>query len=433
MAGRNAVTLDMPETPLFTWEARLNHAPLWDMSYVQTIPFDYKRVLAALEHEYERARYDNNQEHVSNVMRDNLKRWNAFLVDVAENGFGVAFYNEQMRTHRSWIDDLFTKRKLRIHTAIRCLADIDPRVRAAAAREYRVELDTFDSQLHQWRGLLASDSELIVRQAVALETQDSELLRVMAFDADSEVRAVVAANPKTPLETLNLLLSDADADVRRALSRIFKNRYGFLEKLAADTDPSVRQAVAGSLYCNPPLLSALAQDSDSAVRRAALLNPKIEKSMLAVLVHDPSVVARRELATIGHLSAQAYDQLAQDDDVEVRKNVASNQQTPCTILEWLAYDPVFRVRQAVAGNDVTPPATLTHLAKDVAEVVRISVAGNRSTPPDTVATLTSDPESAVRSKALVNPNLPITGRTSRGRRVYSNRYLREMRERQESA
>lgn len=78
------------------------------------------------------------------------------------------------------------------------------------------------------------------RCALARETTDPELLRMMAYNPHGSVRARVASNPHADADTLARLAADDDSGVRGDVTRNPSTPERVIVALTRDSDPDVR-------------------------------------------------------------------------------------------------------------------------------------------------------------------------------------------------
>lgn len=246
----------------------------------------------------------------------------------------------------------------------------------------------------QW---LALSKDIKAREVVAGNSLTPvEILRALAQDDRSFIRAAVAGNKKTPPETLQTLALDRDEDVREAVARNPQTPPETLRTLAQDNTmlwssrwhrlvpyARVRRAVANNLRAPVEILQTLAQDMDDSVRRAIVKNPQTPVEILQLLAQDrdASVLMANRLTPI-----ERWQALALDEDADVRRLVAQSTQTPSVVLAILAQDGKATVRRLVAQNPQTPTEVLVTLVQDTDKDVRRLVAQNPRTPTEVLKT-----------------------------------------------
>ncbi len=168
-----------------------------------------------------------------------------------------------------------------------------------------------------------------------------------------------------------------------------------LAHLAEEYDSDLRALVAADPHCDGTLLQRLVFDDDEVVRTAARGNIN-----LPYAVEDWA-----QRAELGHLTAREREQLSSISS-HARLLVAKHEKLSMTLLRRLAKDDDWRVRQAVAMHDRTLPEVLKKLAKDSDRDVREAVAGHPDTPSESLEQLLADSNEAVRFKAQNNANAP---------------------------
>ena len=173
---------------------------------------------------------------------------------------------------------------------------------------------------------------------LARSTSDVEILKILAVNANYEVRCTVAENKNAPVELLSVLAQDEDIYVRWEVAGNKNTSVETLVMLASDKEWWVQSTVAKNENTPKKALAMLAKDEDTGIRCAVVENKNTPVELLAVL--------------------------AQDDDVRVRWAVAENRSTPTDVLAMLAKDECIGVRCAVAENENTPKEALDMLSKD---------------------------------------------------------------------
>jgi Leucine rich repeat variant len=117
----------------------------------------------------------------------------------------------------------------------------------------------------------AKSHEAAVRVVVANSRKTStELLKLLAYDADSLVRCTVARNPNTPKGIIYRLALDSSRSVRSAVAHNPKTTEVILQTLARDVDKHVRISVARNSKAPQSILNFLVNDKDEQVRHHAL-------------------------------------------------------------------------------------------------------------------------------------------------------------------
>ena len=111
---------------------------------------------------------------------------------------------------------------------------------------------------------------------------------------------------------------------------------GVIGALARDDDSEVRAAVAANHRTPAPLLEVLAKDRDNCVRTEVARNESVTSDILALLVLDREASVRAQAAGNGSIAADLLPSLAQDASPEVRARVVSNSSTYDDLLRWMA-------------------------------------------------------------------------------------------------
>jgi hypothetical protein len=89
-----------------------------------------------------------------------------------------------------------------------------------------------------------------------------------------EMKEWVVLNKTIPLEVLRILATDSDSKIRAAVADKRKLDNALFEMLSVDNDELVRQRIAYNKNTPVPILTILAQDKSNLVREAALSKMK---------------------------------------------------------------------------------------------------------------------------------------------------------------
>ena len=215
------------------------------------------------------------------------------------------------------------------------------------------------------------------------------------------------------MSTLRLLAADADYDVRSAVAAHPGVARSVLTRLAGDSVVQVRRAVVQKAELPAVALDGLLLDDDNDVREAALTHPNLgphSRQLADALARGMTIPPQR----LRRFSKGP--QLA-------RQLVARHPYCPPDLLDELAGDASWQVREDVARHPNIGSATAARLAGDSDRDVRRAIAVNRATPGTSLAELVNDGDEMVRRHALRNPALPRDVR-ERGARAVHNRAAR---------
>ena len=188
-----------------------------------------------------------------------------------------------------------------------------------------------------------------VRAEVANPNLDPKEMEYCALSSQTELRELVAANPK--------LLDQ------------------FARWMSKDIEHSVRAALSQNISIDPAMIFELSNDSHLAVISAAAENPNLSQTRLADLAGHRSYIVRTGVARNTNVSLDTLKQLAKDSEWGVRRSVASNPKVSTEILVELAKEDVKEIQIAVASNSLTPMETLQQLWMS-SSAARDSVIGN---------------------------------------------------------
>jgi hypothetical protein len=190
---------------------------------------------------------------------------------------------------------------------------------------------------------LGSDLELFKDALVAGIALDADTLTRLAEEYDSDLRALVAANPH--------------------------GNEALRQQLAFDDDEVVRVAALGNAHL-PASVRELAQRAET-----SNLRPKERELLVRVSGYGRLLVAKHR-----NLPQTLLRRLARDDDWRVRQAIAAHMRTPPKVLQSLAKDSDRDVREAVARNSQTPAESLEHLLADNNDAVRLAARSNKNAP-----------------------------------------------------
>ena len=272
--------------------------------------------------------------------------------------------------------------------------------------------------------MMASDSCVSVRYAAAgSEHCPPDVLRRLAFSADSDIVIAVAENPATPTETLKRLAEIGDAELRGDVARNRSAPQKVLVTLAQDPDYKIREWVAQNPSTPPDVLAVLADDSDSRVQMHTTANASTPPALLMTLAVD--AVAPEMLATNPSTPRDAlegialgrcmHDKRCSADDCQwdgtdredVLAGVLLNPSTPADLLTYLYDNPLREYATQLAMVRVeTDVELLAEWVNHEDEYVRRELAHNPHTGPETLTVLAADTGDGVRDAVVCNPACP---------------------------
>lgn len=196
------------------------------------------------------------------------------------------------------------------------------------------------------------------------------------------VRKSLAANYKSPLETLLLYANDPDPDVRRRVAANQNTPIAVLHSLASDPEVSVRRALLENTGRSPELLITLAQDTDDGLRSGVLRFLRVD-------------------AVASNLSQpQKLGVLACANDVTVCLYAAEHPDTPIPCLWDLTLSPFPVVRFSAGMNPVLGVEGQLALAADETPEIRRKLAASARVDPVALERLFCDTSPEVRRAAL---------------------------------
>ena len=271
------------------------------------------------------------------------------------------------------------------------------------------------------------------------------------------VRALLAANPRTPPEALEAFIEDywevlqslagnpgtpeqlfarlaedgiwrghtrgdkADSQaynirryIRCSLGKNPRCPREILAKFAGAREKTIRIAVAQNPSTPPELLAKLSEDAEYLVRYYTAQNPSTPKEHLRLLYRASGIRTLGDILTVDKGAVKPDPSLPKEALASLAKGggfartlAAINPRTPKEALETLAGDALCAVRTALAMNQEAPPEILFALAGDRREVVRRAAAENPRLPLLALERLLVDDSSRVAAIAEKNPGLRL--------------------------
>ncbi|MFE9851241.1 hypothetical protein ACFYPN_20945 [Streptomyces sp. NPDC005576] len=310
------------------------------------------------------------------------------------------------------------------------LADPDDGVREAARRHARLEDPVWVENALPDRSCHAR-TDMLLNRALSRAVVES----VLATPVGGEDRAMIAANPTLPPETVALLAADPEPEIRGRIA--CRTDLGPAERhaLVADPDPGVRRRVARHPDLGPAERRALATDSDPEVRLAVSVHPGLSEEERARIDYEvpldddfgpripgltpqePETVRRNALSDHPLLRRRAAGdhllppdlvaRLADDDDLGVRVLLAQNHPdapAPLLLRGFVEYTGAGRSRLTSRPN--FPTDGLAAYADHEDPDVRALATRDPRTGSAVVERLSRDPDPAVRAAAARHPALP---------------------------
>ena len=214
-----------------------------------------------------------------------------------------------------------------------------------------------------------------VRKSLAANYKSPlETLSLYASDPDPDVRRRVAANQNTPIEVLHSLVSDPDASVRRGLLENRGRAPELLITLAHDTDEKLRSEVLRFLgaesvandMSQSQKLRVLARTNDVAVCVYVARHPDTPIPCLWDLTLSPFPVVRLSAGMNPALGVEGRLVLTADESPAVRRQLAENERVDRIALERLLCDTSPEVRRAASTSSIVEDYHRLKLAADMA-------------------------------------------------------------------
>jgi hypothetical protein len=177
------------------------------------------------------------------------------------------------------------------------------------------------------------------------------------------VRQILAENKVNP-DILELLSRDPYAKVRATVAKRSDLPQDMLLQLAQDPAAAVQHSLIKNKSIDTDRLTAMAQTSHPRMRELAAQHPNTTLSILETLVDDPRLaehVARNPNTTTATLQKIAA---AGTEDIALTQNSTIPDSIVQPILAKLAIDPNYTRRKLVARHPQTPRLILEQLAQD---------------------------------------------------------------------
>jgi len=211
--------------------------------------------------------------------------------------------------------------------------------------------------------VLSNDQDPEIRCAVAWnQSTTPQILKRLASDEDEIVRFCVSGNLNASFEVVDKLAKDESSFVRKkaryGLKEFAENPNTspkILKSLATDEDSNVRADVAKNPNTSLAVLESLARDEDTYVRGLVAGAQKTSIKILEFLAKDEAAFVRSHVAESSLTNLDMLGRLAQDEDEDVRAAVARNPNTLPTVLESLTKESTDHTRTFVEEvSDVDP-------------------------------------------------------------------------------
>lgn len=111
-----------------------------------------------------------------------------------------------------------------------------------------------------------------------------------------------------------------------------------LEILAYDPDVQIRRAVAYNKNTPESLLIDLAEDNDADIQMYVAANPNTPSEVLSKIITTDNSKALRAATVNPNITSELLGILSSNDDTRVRSAVAANEKTPVEVLKKMAKD-----------------------------------------------------------------------------------------------
>lgn len=230
---------------------------------------------------------------------------------------------------------------------------------------------------------------------------DPKQLAAIARDADDHLLDLLAANPATPVHSLQALSCGTAHDYSEVCER--------LRVLQNPSAPGWLIAEAAVAEVHAPFSGRWRASTAEEIQRIwALCHPRCPLRLMRDLASHSSAAVRAAVARSPRAPARVLEALAPSLDTEVRAGVAENPSTPRPLLRRAGADPHRSVRAAAAQNPSTAPRLVERLAADPVAAVRLAAAMNPAGPPAVLRVLCDDADVGVAVAAAANPTTDRT-------------------------
>jgi hypothetical protein len=180
------------------------------------------------------------------------------------------------------------------------------------------------------------------------------------LDINDDVRAEVS-NPNLDVKEMEYCVLSSQTELRELVASNPKLRDHFARWMSKDVDHTVRAALSQNTSIDPTVIFELSNDSHLAVISTAAENPNLSQALLAELAGHRRYSVRTGVARNTSVSLDTLKQLAKDSEWGVRRNVAANPNANTDLLAELATEDVGEIQIAVASNSHTTMEILQNL------------------------------------------------------------------------
>ena len=208
-----------------------------------------------------------------------------------------------------------------------------------------------------------------IRQQAQDENTAPEILAELANNKDYLTRQYVTANPNTPTETLLILGREFSIEL---LSNPIIDLL-LLENLdLVDDIKKIINIVAANKKTPHQTLKKIIEYKDLEIRANLASNPKLPWYLINILAKDRRVLVRANLAKNPKISQYLIQRFAKNKHSSIQQGLAENPKIPINLLVKLSKSTNKRVRSKIAENINTPENVLLELADDKKVEVTIS-------------------------------------------------------------
>lgn len=198
--------------------------------------------------------------------------------------------------------------------------------------------------------MLFEHNNSALTRAVALATQNQQLMQMLVVSPDELVRIALARRTDLSDKLIEQLSKDDSINVRMEIARQANLPQSVIKTLAEDLDP-VSEIIAMRTDLTDDIIEYLASNYSFAIRQKVVENSKLPAHLVEKLSNDQDYLVRKALAKHHALTDAIIEKLSRDEYFGVRKAIAEKQSLTQEIVKRLSQDEDERVRQAIKDRE----------------------------------------------------------------------------------
>ena len=188
-------------------------------------------------------------------------------------------------------------------------------------------------------------------RAVALATQNQQLMQMLAVSPDELVRIALARRTDLSDKLLEQLSKDNSINVRMEIARQANLPQSVIKALAEDLDP-VSEIIATRTDLTEDIIEHLASNYSFAIRQKVVENSKLPTHLVEKLSNDQDYLVRKALVKHHTLTDAIIKKLSRDEYFGVRQAIAEYQPLTQEIVKRLSQDADERVRETIKNREL---------------------------------------------------------------------------------